>query len=723
MNVLQDHRVVTLGENTESALARFLASLGARIEPSTEDRLFGDLRDASFLIVRSQAGCSAHPSAEARGLEARFPRLIHILMSPFGHAGTRAGWLGSELTVSALGGALRLTGDPDRPPVKEALDACLFHTDMVAAAAALAAHYERGESHRGQMVEISAQQVTFSRAVNPVLVWQFDRRKLHRTGGALGYGRATVRCIWALSDGWCFHTLMTGRLGAPANKALSDWMDERGLANPLRGTDWLRYDRSSLDTATRAQWEAAIAAFFRTCSKADIALEGRRRGINATVVCETRDTLADPHLEARQFWARRQDLRVPGRFFRVLEGEPAGAPPAPPRSQRPGPLAGVRVLDFSWALVGSITTKILGDLGAEVIKVESRTRPCLSRLDRQVAASRSDSLDDKPWFAHLNTSKRSLALDLKMPESREIIEPLVRWSDLVVENFSPGTMEKLGLGYPALARLNPAVILVSGSVYGQTGPLAREWGVDGTGGALSGRTYLTGWPDRDPVIPSALPYGDVIVPYVMAAAAAAALQRRRETGRGAHIDTAMYEVCLQQMYEAIVRTQTGPTPARAGNADSRCFHQGVYPTLGEDSWIAITCADRSDWTRLCGLAGLEVSEPAAVSERLATWTAKQGAEVLAATLQQGGIEAAPVQDIEDLMEKDTALAALDPFVLLDHPLLGPFPHLRTPMRFSRTVPEAFRAPRLGEHSREIALAIAGLAPERYDELEARGVFK
>jgi crotonobetainyl-CoA:carnitine CoA-transferase CaiB-like acyl-CoA transferase len=723
MNVLQDHRVVTLGEDTQSALARFLTSLGARIEPTTQERLLADLEDASFLLDRSRPDPADPPATTPRSLQARFPRLIHVRVSSFGHTGPRAGWLGSELTISALGGALRLTGDPDRPPVKEALDACLFHTDMVAAAAALAAHYERGDSQRGQTVEISAQQVTFSRAVNPILVWQFDRRKLHRTGGALGYGRATVRCIWALSDGWCFHTLMTGRLGAPANKALSDWIDERGLPNPLRGTDWLRYDRSSLDAATRASWEDAIAAFFRTCSKSQIAAEGRRRGINATVVCEPRDALADPHLEAREFWVRREEARVPARFFRAAEGAPAAAPSGRVRSQRPGPLSGVRVLDFSWALVGSITTKVLGDLGAEVIKVESRTRPCLSRLDRQVAASRSDSLDDKPWFAHLNTSKRSLALDLKVPESREVIEPLVRWADLIVENFSPGTMDKLGLGYGALAQLNPGVILVSGSVYGQTGPLAREWGVDGTGGALSGRTYLTGWPDRDPVIPSALPYGDVIVPYVMAAAATAALQRRRESGRGAHVDTAMYEVCLQQMYEAILRTQTGPAPERSGNADARCFHQGVYPTLAEDGWIAISCADISHWSRLCRLAGLEVGEPAALSERLASWTAKQDAAALADRLRQEGIDAAAVQDIEDLMEKDGALAAQDPFVVLDHPLLGPFAHLRTPMRFSRTVPEPFRAPRLGEHSREIALTIAGLAPERCEELEARGVFK
>src|SRR5262249_55036400 len=156
---------------------------------------------------------------------------------------------------------------------------------------------------------------------------------------------------------------------------------------------------------------------------------------------------------------------------------------------------------------------------------------CLSRIDVQVNASRADSFDDKPWFAHLNTSKQSLALDMKLSASREVIDPLIDWADVVVENFSPGTMAKLGLDYDALAARNPGIVMVSGSVFGQTGPLAHHWGVDGTGAALSGRTLLTGWPDREPVIPSAVPYGDVIVPYVMAAAAAAALAERRTTGK------------------------------------------------------------------------------------------------------------------------------------------------------------------------------------------------
>ena len=170
-----------------------------------------------------------------------------------------------------------------------------------------------------------------------------------------------------------------------------------------------------------------------------------------------------------------------------------------------------------------------------------------------------------------------------MPASREVLEPLIDWADVVVENFSPGTMEKLGLDYLRLAARNPRLVMASGSVFGQTGPLARSWGVDGTGAALSGRTLLTGWPDRPPVIPSAAPYGDVIVPYAMAASIIAALDTTPHERRGCHIDASMYEFCVQQMRAAFAG---GAAAVRRGNTDPDVFHQGVYATQGSDRWVA-----------------------------------------------------------------------------------------------------------------------------------------
>jgi crotonobetainyl-CoA:carnitine CoA-transferase CaiB-like acyl-CoA transferase len=434
-------------------------------------------------------------------------------------------------------------------------------------------------------------------------------------------------------------------------------------------------------------------------------------------------------LQARDFW--RDDL-APARFVAVTSAAltPKSAPgnsKLARTSARKGPLAGVRVLDFSWALVGSITTKVLGDLGAEIVKVESRTRPCLSRIDVQVSASRADSFDDKPWFAHLNTSKQSLALDMKQPASREILNPLIEWADVVVENFSPGTMHKLGLDYARLAERNPNIVMVSGSVFGQTGPLAEEWGVDGTGAALSGRTLLTGWPDRAPVIPSAVPYGDVIVPYVMAAAVAAALNHRRASGVGCHIDASMYEICVQQMAAAIAAARD-TIPTREGNRDTRVFHQGVYRTADDankgDRWVAITLQSAAEWHALRTHAKLP--DAANVDERdaqLTAWTQSQDCNAVAAQLQALGIAAGMVQDIENLMEHDPQIAARGALVQLNHPLLGAFGHARTPITFSHSAIEPYRAPSLGEHSRQVAATLCGLTSERIIELESVGIFK
>ncbi len=719
MKLLENTRVLAWREAHDRPLARFLRDLGADVIRCDNSLSPQDLATADLLIENLGLARIEETGLSRAQIEAANPRLVQVSVSTFGSSGPRASWRGSELVASATGGILRLIGDLDRPPVKEALDACEFHADMVAAVGALAALAARRDSGLGQHVDVSTQEVAFSRNVNGALVWQFDRRLLGRAGGALNYGRATVRCIWALKDGFCFHSLMTGRFGAPANQGLSDWMDACGVDNPLAGVNWETYNRSTLDPATRARWESAIDAFFRTRTCAEIADEGRRRGINATVVATPAGVLADPHLEARGFWRDTPAGREPGRFLKVIPA-PQPSPPRAPRrdSAARGPLAGVRVLDFSWALVGSITTKTLGDLGAEIVKLESRTRPCLSRLDVQVSASRPGNLDDKPWFAHLNTSKLSLSLDLKQPASRELLDPLIDWADVVVENFSPGTLEKLGLDYARLSARNPGLVMVSGSVYGQTGPLAQSWGVDGTGAALSGRTYLTGWPDRAPVIPSAAPYGDVILPFAMAAAVIAALEHRNTHQRGCHIDASMYELCVQQMRDAFA---PGASATRPGNSDPRVFHQGVYGTRDADRWIALTFHTAEQWQAFVRAENL--ADAAAPETALSAWCAARAEREAVEHLQGLRIAAGVVQDLSDLFERDPQIQARGALVTLPHPHLGEFGHMRTPIDFSRTGGVPFRAPNMGEHNQHIAREICGVSEARLAELEQLGVFK
>ncbi len=397
------------------------------------------------------------------------------------------------------------------------------------------------------------------------------------------------------------------------------------------------------------------------------------------------------------------------------------------------PLSGLKVLDFSWALVGSITTKNLADYGAEVIKVESTTRPCLSRIDAQVSVSTRQSFDDKPWFMHMNTSKKSLRLNMKHPRWREVIDPLIDWADVVVENFSPGTMASLGLDYAALSARKPGIVMLSGSVFGQSGPMAKGWGVDGTGAALSGRLFMTGWADRSPIGPSAVPYGDVVLPPFMAAAVAAAVERQRRTGQGCHIDASMYEVCVAQMAPALVADQRGDHPYRDGNRDARALIQGVYPCAGEDRWIAISCASADEWRRL--IAEMEADgagdwpDAAALAEadsialdgldaRIGAWTIGFDRYALMERLQSAGVAAGAVQEADDLLERDPQLRARGFVESLVSPVLGAFEHQALPYKLSRTPARMSPAPSIGQHNREILEQILGLSPDACDDLAA-----
>lgn len=404
--LLTDVRVVEIPGDRSAAAAGLLSDLGAEVVKIGNAKASYDLKKMFAPDLSPQAlaelirkadiviGCDPKDfRATGRfGATAQSEGLIAVSITPFGVTGPYADFAGPEIVVSAMGGSLGVTGYEDRPPVKEALDACGFHAEMMAAAGALMALRAREQGGQGQHVDISVQEVAASRMTNGVLAWQFDHRLLERTGVALSYGKARVRCVWDLKDGYVFHSLMTGRFGAPANAALSAWIDEAGFDNPMRGIDWVKYDRSALDPATRAQWETAIAAFFSSLTKAEMREQGRRRGINACVVNEPGDVLADPHLAARDFWTERDGVRLPARFVRAAGAESSDATRSTPFAEThaaawperalpaatataKSALTGVKVLDFSWALVGSITTKLLADHGAEVIKVEIRNPP------------------------------------------------------------------------------------------------------------------------------------------------------------------------------------------------------------------------------------------------------------------------------------------------------------------------------------------------------------
>lgn len=400
-------------------------------------------------------------------------------------------------------------------------------------------------------------------------------------------------------------------------------------------------------------------------------------------------------------------------------------------------LAGVKVLDFGWALVGSLASKQLADHGAQVVRVESITRIDLARANRMNSMSSTINPDDKPWFTHLNTSKYSMALNLNSAPAKSVIERLIRWADVVSENFTPGTMTKLGLDYNYIRTIKPDIIMVGGSLYGQTGPMAREWGIDGTGIALSGYLDLTGWPDREPVIPN-VPYGDFVLPFFIAAAIVAALDYKRRTGKGQYIDASMLEVCVHQITPTLLDWEANRhLQTRNGNRIAYAAPHGVFPCKGDDRWCAIGVFTDDEWVTFCHVMGdlPWTKEPRfatlssrkmnedALEELVAEWTKQHSAEEVMHIMQAAGVPAGVVQTAQDILENDPQLKKREFLVPLAHPVIGVFGHPTPPYKLLKTPAQVRTSPCLGEHNHYVCIQLLGMSDEEFVELWRQEVFK
>jgi benzylsuccinate CoA-transferase BbsF subunit len=399
-------------------------------------------------------------------------------------------------------------------------------------------------------------------------------------------------------------------------------------------------------------------------------------------------------------------------------------------------LAGVKVLDFGWALVGSLTTKQLADHGAQVVRVESITHIDLPRANRMTSNSVDNNPDDKPWFTHLNTSKYGMALNLKCAPARSIIEKLIRWADVINANMVPGTLNRLGFGYDYVKTIKPDIIMAEGSTYGQTGPMAREWGVDGTGAALSGYLDLTGWPDRGPVGPN-IPYGDVVLPFFIAAAIVAALDYKRRTGKGQYIDASMLEVCVHQITPALLDWEAnGHLQTRNGNRIAYAAPHGVFPCIGEDRWCAIGVFTDEEWEAFSQAIGnpLWTKEPRfatlksrkeneeALEELVAKWTKQHSAEEVMQILQAVGVAAGVVQTMQDIVENDPQLKARNFLLPLKHPVIGVFGHPTPPYKLLKTEAQLRTSPCLGEHTEYICTQLLSMSDAEFVEIFKHAIF-
>lgn len=399
------------------------------------------------------------------------------------------------------------------------------------------------------------------------------------------------------------------------------------------------------------------------------------------------------------------------------------------------PLNGIRIADFSWVGAGPFLTKPLADHGADVVKVESRTR-----IDpiRSMAPFRDGvaGIERSGYFANRNTSKRSICLDLKDSRGRDLALRLIAASDVVINNFSPGTMDRLGLGYDDAREARPDVVYLEMPMMGTEGPHRECRGYGLTIAAAGGLLGLSGYPDRPPVGTGTNYPDHVPNPLHGAVAVLAALRKRRRTGQGEYIELSQLESTINAIGPAIVAAAHGQTVRPAGNDDDDAAPHGVYPCAGEDAWCAVAVFSDQQWaaTRLV-LSEVDWSHHpqfdsaegrrrarADLDRLVAQASVHWDADRLAAELTARGVAASAVRHADDLVQDDPQLRARRHWVTLDHPVMGPSIYDRTPYRFSAT-PGCLRtpAPLLGADSRDVCTQLLGLPDETYEALQQQGV--
>jgi crotonobetainyl-CoA:carnitine CoA-transferase CaiB-like acyl-CoA transferase len=696
---------------------------------------------------------------EARAVN---PALISLVLTPCAPDSPDAGTAGSDLTAVAGGGLMYLNGFPDGPPLRPGAEQGYHMGALVGLATALTAlaARERDPQHRGHAVEVSLQEAvsmaTLQTANANMYTWHGLIPGRRGLTGARGE-RSLFECR---DGGW---TSFTVPLGAPALwTAFTDWIAELGIASPFAASEWSRPDYRFEHAAVLT---GVIDQLCRRYDRDELFHEGQRRRMLVMPASTAADLAGSEHLAQRSFFAvTRHDhlgreltdvgspyrfsatpARVPRRAPRLgehtaevlaaLAARPApGARPAGPAGAVPPGrlLEGVRVADFCWLIAGPSATRMLADYGADVIKIESHSRLDTIRV-LGVQPPEPGPAGNNGVFNDCNTSKRSVTLNLGHPRGIELARELVARSDVVTNNFTGDRMDRWGLGYDDLRKINPAVIMLTMPALGASGPF-RRYGSYGNGLiAFSGLNQNMGTAGDPPLGMAAL-YSDFSAPYAAVAAIAAALYHRERTGEGQFIEVAQAEATMNLLGTDILEyTANGDLPPRLGNRSRDDMPHGAYRCAGDDRWCAIAVRSDAEWQALAQIVGgAALAEDARFARRdgrrehedeidalITAWTSGQDAPAAAGALRQAGVPAQVVADLSDLLSPDGGLRGRH-IVPVERDGLVFHAHTQPALiDGQRARPTA--APLLGEHNAEVFTTILGLTDTDIADLTKAGV--
>lgn len=720
VELLRDARIGVVSFGPGAALAAWmLRGLGADVvHRSVIPR--GDLGAAAFLEAAEPADrdapftgvaapvviTDAPPRAAFRAaIEELATRARVVWITPWGLDVAWTDRPASDLVLHAAGGWMSATGDPDREPLSPPGPQASYVAGLFAAVEAAAA-VALPEDARPGITDLSAAEAVAATTIYDAVAFQYFGRIRPRSGARYAPTQPTIMTL-PCRDGFVgihatLHRQWLRLVEAMGRPELAE--DPRFRTHGDRAEHLSELDAYLLPwLATRGRWE--------------LFEQLQALGIPAAPTPDVAEVLTFPHLRVRGAWrelrlADARTVRVPALPIRETRIAPRSAAP---RNGAAGPwrAGALRVVDLSMGWAGPLVGQILACFGADVIKVESHRRYDWWRGGVPGADPALQLHERSHVFNGVNRGKRGVALDLAQPAGQDALLRLVRGADVLIENFRPGTLEKLGLSLDRLWAENPRLVVLRHSGFGGTGPWAHYYAFGNTIESLAGLTAATGYPGGPPRMMSNA-YGDPVGGLTATVGLLAALAARQRDGRGRSIEVSQLEAMLPLVSPLLLEYQlTGRVPPRRGNERPGSALACVVPCKGEDRWVAIEARTTAEASRLGAIVGTSGSPD---QEAVAAWCRERDRLEVAAQLAAAGVPVAPVYDEADLL-------AGEPFASRDfwsgeeravvgfhlYPLL---PFLRDGERLRPGRP----APLLGEHTRDVLAALG------YDEGEIDAFF-
>ena len=728
-------------------------------------------RTADVLLESAAPGTLAAMGLGYEDLRAANPGLVYASVTAFGQTGPYSGYRWSGLVAFAMGGLMYVSGKPSAPPVNAPGMQAFLVGSAHAALAILMALWHVRQGGAGQHLDVSMMDCL---AAMENMVSRSASTGVHPRRDGTQHRFATPGTIYRCRDGYV-HIFVTNSQPGAWDRFV-DWLGRPEALGSEEFNDPV-YRRAHV-----AEVDRVVSAILGELPRETVYQELQDRHIPCAPVNTPLEFVRDRHIESRGFVVdtvhpRLGPMEFPGRAYKtgcwrfrhhapavgehdrelLDEARPArarlhdaertapdaaapvedwerGPRPAAGNGASPGalPLAGIRVADFTHMVAGPYGTMQLAYFGAEVIKIESRARPDTWRIregNKDVEASLP--------FADHNRNKLSITANLKTEEGRGVARRIIAESDVVVENFSVGVMDRLGLGYEALKEVKPDLVMIRLQGLGTTGPRKNyvTWGPSLM--PFSGMTWLWNHPDGGAPVGSQTSYPDYIVSIHMAFALMAALHHRANTGEGQLIDIAQGEVTASLIGPALLDgLVNGRAAEPVGNRGHGGAPHGCYPCAGDDAWCVISVGDEDEWQRFCTATGNAAAlrderfatvagrcaNAQALDEAVSGWTGERTPREVMETLQIHGVTAGMVSDGTTLVN-DPHLRSRGAVVEHEHPRQGRLTLPGIVVNMSETPGEIRRhAPLLGQDTHAVLNGLLGMSQEEIRDLEAAGAF-